>query len=47
MQLTSVLISVTINKENGISLVADGVIANEVPDGETIEKCRELGKLLA
>ena len=47
MQLTSVLISVTINKENGISLVADGVIANEAPDDEAIEKCRELGKLLA
>ena len=34
-------------EENGISLVADGVIANEAPDDEAIEKCRELGKLLA
>jgi len=31
----------------GITLVADGLIANEAPDDEAVAKCEELGKLLA
>lgn len=31
----------------GISLVADGVIANDEPDEEAAGQCAELGKLLA
>lgn len=31
----------------GITLVADGVIANEAPDDEATENCISLGKLLA
>ncbi len=30
----------------GITLVADGVIANEAPDSEAAQKCAELGNLL-
>lgn len=31
----------------GISLVADGLIANEAPDNEAVANCEALGKLLA
>ena len=31
----------------GIQLVADGLICNEAPDDEAVNKCVELGKMLA
>lgn len=34
-------------EELGIELVTDGVIANEAPDDEAMQKCIKLGKLLA
>ena len=34
-------------REDGALLVSDGVICQEEPDDETVEKCKELGKALA
>ena len=34
-------------REDGALLVSDGVICQEEPDDEAVEKCKELGKALA
>ena len=34
-------------REDGAVLVSDGVICQEEPDDEAVEKCKELGKALA
>lgn len=34
-------------KNDGANLVADGLMANEAPSADDLEKCKALGKLLA